>query len=76
MASYGICGWNCGPGDTAATVAEMVALGAIGLTAGLAVWDLTTLKHRMRSAQAGSVTLTPLFVPNTRAAGVAVHLRF
>ena len=75
-AAYGICGWNCGPGDSDATIAQVVAVGALGLTVGLAVWDLTTLRHRMRTPRAGGATLAPLFVPSTRAAGIAVHLRF
>lgn len=54
----------------------VLALGGLGLAAGLAVWDLATLKGGVRRHQAKSVSVLPTLSPDTHAVGVAFHLAF
>jgi len=53
-----------------------VFLGGVGIAAGLAVWDLATLKGAVRRKRGQAVSVAPVVQPDRKTLGIAVHLAF
>ena len=80
FSSFGICGWDCGPSESAYTIAWAVFIGSGALLAGSAIYDIATVKKATllkneRSANK-SVTVYPGYIPRLRAFGLIASHRF
>ncbi len=80
FSAFGICGWDCGPGESAYSIAWAVFIGSSALLAGSAIYDIATVKKATiakneRSANK-SVTIYPLYIPRLKALGLLASHRF
>jgi hypothetical protein len=81
LSSFAICGWDCGPGDKNYDIAWAVFIGSGGIVVGSAIYDLATMKGRIRKHNAAllapkSLSFRPVYYSNMRAFGAGLQLRF
>lgn len=80
ISSFAICGWDCGPGQSAYNVAWAVFLSSAGIMVSSAVYDIATVKAAVRehNATLGGLgeTIAPVYFADTGALGVKLTYRF
>ncbi len=74
ISSFGICGWDCGPGESAYDAAWAVFLTSGGVFVGSAIYDIATVKREVRKQNATldvtSWRVVPRFRPGTADIGL------
>ena len=80
ISSFGICGWDCGPGESAYNAAWAVFLTSGGVFVGSAIYDIATVKGDVRrqneSLTKTSWLISPEYRPGTRVIGLRLMCRF
>ncbi len=81
VSSFAICGWDCGPGESAYDIAWAVFIGSGGLVVGSVIYDLAVIKRDVRRHNAGllasrSLSVRPVYLQNLRTFGAGLQLRF
>lgn len=79
ISAFGICGWDCGEGDSEYNIAWAVFLASSGAFVGSAIYDIATVertvRHHNESLQI-SWTVAPVYSPRDRTIGLRIGMRF
>lgn len=80
ISAFGICGWDCGPGESAYSVAWAVFLTSGGVFVGSAIYDIATVRREVRkhNASLNAVTwrVTPRYESKSGMIGLRLAHRF
>ena len=80
IGSFGICGWDCGPGDSGYGIAWAVFAISAGVTTGSAIYDIATVKTAVRKHNSAllklSETIAPTYFAESKVLGLELTLRF
>lgn len=75
-----MCGWDCGPGDTAYDLAWLAIATGSGLSVASAIHDISTVERhvrdRERTRSTPELSAAPTYDPRSGALGIRVALRF
>jgi hypothetical protein len=78
--AYGMCGWNCGPGDSEYGMSQIIFYSSAGVILVSAVYDIAAVstvvhKHNAALMKLGN-TIAPIYFADSGAFGLKVNFRF
>lgn len=80
VGSFAICGWDCGPGESAYNVAWAVLLSSAGILVSSAVYDIATVKAAVRKQNTAlgglGDSITPVYFTDSGAFGLKLNYHF
>ncbi len=80
FSAFGICGWDCGPGESAYNIAWAVFIGSGAILAGSAIYDIATVKEAVRNHNARGhqslITIYPGYAQQLGAFTITLSKRF
>ncbi len=80
FSAFGICGWDCGPGDSSYDIAWAVFIAGGGIVVVSAIYDMATVRaavaKRNASLTAPKAEIVPVYLVHSHAAGAKLVLRF